>query len=468
MILFNVLIFLVVLLSQCLTVTSSIVVDCHQSIHFNGSSVIKFSCRVCCTDWKACPSNGNIYLQIITKDSKSMRPTHVVSPTSNIAAVVTSSSINNYVTTTNIDNPTTSSASTSAVDSMVDDIFISSCNSSLALCNDCSPSGSMVKFSLDEVFGLNLSNTSLKDLPCFGEWSGLQWIDLSDNQITFTGPLFFGKGSSLTKLIVRNSDLKYVRKDAFIHLDKLQYLDMSHNPNINHLRFLEGVSPSLKLVDLRSSCTQNPTPVCTSLVHHCRGNLHITVDDMTKCILEEQACANISCSFSFKESNDSYIDQCIDDSSKHLTSTVHDNYSSEVTGSSLPSSTFAQVDANICQNILPLTFPAIPSKNCIMVLVSGVCILFICLLLIVLVIKWRIKVRRQGRYDRWMSLYSTKVSYQVKRAEDDEVNHNVLDATANDIGMECEVPSKCSSHISSNEEVIIDTTHQSLCNNDLN
>ena len=334
------------------------------------------------------------------------------------------------------------------------------CTHSVVLCPDC-----YQDFSPDVglVFeGFNISNNNFSVIPCFSQWSQLEWIDLSNNKYirSITHHLFFGNDSHLERMKLQNVQQR-IHPNILLYLEHLHYLDLSHNSFLRDYSIV-ATAKSLTILDVRFSCNEYSI-ICP----RCFGNVTIIVSNVTACSLHTK-CPDSNCTFWYDEFEVFPSYHCLEKSSTIPTS-VNDYTTSSgrarTTTMTLPHTVDVPHPRDFCQEFSNLTsLHFLSEKPYCGISLLMIAMIFIIGVLILVIVRWRIKVRRQGRYGRWMSLYSPKVSYQVK--EEDKSNdssYRALDNSSDGVRMECDGTSNHSSK-SSNEDVIIDSTRQSLEN----
>lgn len=169
------------------------------------------------------------------------------------------------------------------------------CHGDLVQCANCIPFYPALR--MHTFGGFNGSNNRLSKLPCFSQWSGLKWIDLTDNNIrSLTTNLWFGFNASLELLILRNNDFHVTHPDIFLYLARLQYIDLRENPQLYDLTFLSHPK-ELRTVALQNVCRQKFHP---SICSFCKENITFIADNSSEC-RNEFSCTSSNCTVHFDD-----------------------------------------------------------------------------------------------------------------------------------------------------------------------
>lgn len=283
---------------------------------------------------------------------------------------------------------------------------------------------------MGNVSGFNGSYNDFKKIPRFDCWTNLQWIDLSNNGISIiTQNLSFGHLSSLRTLYFRSNSLYVTHPSALAHLSSLQYLYLNDNPHIADWYFVNCL-PNLKVVYITGPCDQ--TFITDNF---CQPDSSISsFSYVWTCSNESVYASNIECKLLSAWPNTSFslpsLVPCFDSGY----TTLHDtSFIPTTTPKGTGETDTHEISESLCHffsDKKTLYFLS-SDHNCIWMPVSGVaCVIFLCLV-VVAFIRWRHHVKRQGRYSRWLSVYSS----QSSRSNEREIERYSLENKSSDLSL---------------------------------
>ncbi|GER31965.1 leucine-rich repeat protein kinase family protein [Striga asiatica] len=113
---------------------------------------------------------------------------------------------------------------------------------------------------LTSLTDINLSKNSISgELPDLSSLSGLQWLDLSHNELNSVLP---SMPRGVTVILMKNNSLFGKIPDQYAELDHLQQLDLSSNALTGSIPARLTCSGKLQLVDISNNRLTGPLPAC--------------------------------------------------------------------------------------------------------------------------------------------------------------------------------------------------------------